>query len=454
MCRKTVFLVCVAFVLTFAGGAFAVCSESILGGNTVTVGAGETWTVNCPERFYIGSQDSGAGHLVVDGGTVNITTAERFCVEYSSDITLNEGEITVTANGEGWYFPDDSGSGTGPRIFVNGGVFTMNNSAFEADCGRDGHVYVGCGTFRCKTDLRNECGGAIHAASGYEPLVYSSEGGYHVFTGSNCMTKVGFAAAASADYETVSPAVIEVNLSGESEETVSVDYAVTGGTATGGVDYTLANGTLTFSPGEISKSINIGIVNDGLEEDDETIVLTLSNPVNVLLGDVAQHTYTIIDPSPKVEFETASGSGPEGVQIIHRPRKIVVLLNAPTPPAQTVTADYAVTGGSATRGSDYSVAEGTLSFAPGEAAKDINLTVIDDDSQEGDETVVLTLSNPTGAKLGANAQHTYTIVDDDTGEEPPSRDFNQDGVVDFGDLIILIESWLECTLQPPELCWQ
>jgi len=453
MCRKMTFVVSVVLVLGLSGGAFAMCSESIVGGSTTTVGAGETLTVNCPERFYIGDE-GGAGHLVVDGGTVNITTAERFCVEYNSDITINEGEITVTANGQGWYFPDNSGNGTGPRIFVNGGVFTMNESNYDANCDRDGHVYVSCGTFRCKTDLRSQCGGVIHAAQGYEPLVYSSEGGYHVFTGSNCMTRVGFAAAASGDYETVSPAELAVNLSGESEDVVSIDYAVTGGTATGGADYTVANGTLTFNPGEVAKSISIEIIDDGQEEDDETIVVTLSNPTNVLLGDAAEHTYTILDPSPKVEFEAVSGSGSEGVQIIHRPRKIAVLLVAPEPPAHTVTVNYAVTGGSASAGSDYSLADGTLSFAPGEAARDIDLTVIEDDSQEGDETVVLTLSGPSGAKLGTNAQYTYTIVDNDTGEEPPSRDFNQDGVVDFGDLIIMIESWLECTLQPPELCWQ
>jgi len=97
----------------------------------------------------------------------------------------------------------------------------------------------------------------------------------------------------------------------------------------------------------------------------------------------------------------------------------------------------------------------TLTFAAGEISKSIELTVIDDDAKESDETVILPLSNPSmGLKLGAKSQHTYTINDDDTGAEPPNKDLNADGAVDFKDLIILVEGWLECTLNPPELCWQ
>jgi hypothetical protein len=44
-----------------------------------------------------------------------------------------------------------------------------------------------------------------------------------------------------------------------------VDYAVSGGTATGGgVDYTLASGTLTFNPGVTTQNISVAIVNDTL----------------------------------------------------------------------------------------------------------------------------------------------------------------------------------------------
>ena len=44
---------------------------------------------------------------------------------------------------------------------------------------------------------------------------------------------------------------------------MTVDYAITGGTATGGgVDYTLASGTLTFVPGVTSQNISVTVMND------------------------------------------------------------------------------------------------------------------------------------------------------------------------------------------------
>jgi hypothetical protein len=63
---------------------------------------------------------------------------------------------------------------------------------------------------------------------------------------------------------------------------VTVDYAVTGGTATGGgVDYILASGTLIFSAGQTSKTIPITIIDDALDEANETIRFTLSIPATL-----------------------------------------------------------------------------------------------------------------------------------------------------------------------------
>src|SRR5439155_14054549 len=61
---------------------------------------------------------------------------------------------------------------------------------------------------------------------------------------------VAFSLASSSGAESLSPANLVVALSAVSGKTVTGDYAVSGGTATGGgVDYTLASGTLTFVPG-------------------------------------------------------------------------------------------------------------------------------------------------------------------------------------------------------------
>ncbi len=71
-----------------------------------------------------------------------------------------------------------------------------------------------------------------------------------------------------------------VDLSGGSAGDVAVDYQTTDGAARADSDYTTARGTLTFAPGETTQTISVPILEDSLDEQDETFTVTLSNPVN------------------------------------------------------------------------------------------------------------------------------------------------------------------------------
>ena len=64
------------------------------------------------------------------------------------------------------------------------------------------------------------------------------------------------------------------------------------------------------------------------------------------------------------------------------------------------TVGYATSDGTATAGSDYTETSGTLTFAPLETTKTLSVPVLDDAHDEGSETLTLTLSNPSGARLG------------------------------------------------------
>jgi hypothetical protein len=83
---------------------------------------------------------------------------------------------------------------------------------------------------------------------------------------------------------------------------------------------------------------------------------------------------------------------------------------------KTVTVQYASAAGSATPGSDYLETSGTLSFDPGVTEQSFAVTIVDDADGEADETVSLTLSNPTNAGLGLDSA-VLTILDNDGG--PP-----------------------------------
>ena len=80
--------------------------------------------------------------------------------------------------------------------------------------------------------------------------------------------------------------------------------------------------------------------------------------------------------------------------------------------AGTVTVGYATADGTATAGADYTAASGTLTFDPGETAKTVNVTVLDDAHDDDEETLTLTLSHATGARI-RDAEATGTTENSD-----------------------------------------
>ena len=166
---------------------------------------------------------------------------------------------------------------------------TSGNSGFSARQTED-HVHYGS-----STTSSTQSGDWVSIGSDKRTLRFGSKNGkpgdyIRVITRAANPT-VDFNTTISSGAESVSSKAITVDLSSTSTQNVTVDYAVTG-TATGsGTDYTLANGTLTISAGSSSGTITIAsIVNDSLDEPNETVIVTLSNPSNATLGSDRVHT--------------------------------------------------------------------------------------------------------------------------------------------------------------------
>lgn len=106
---------------------------------------------------------------------------------------------------------------------------------------------------------------------------------------------------------------LAVELRAPADQQMSVSYAATRGTATGGgVDYTLASDTLTFAVGESSKVITVSIVDDELPEVSETVIVRLSAPVNAAIGAKSRVTITIEDNELAFHLPLVSGHlGPQ-----------------------------------------------------------------------------------------------------------------------------------------------
>jgi cyclophilin family peptidyl-prolyl cis-trans isomerase len=86
-----------------------------------------------------------------------------------------------------------------------------------------------------------------------------------------------------------------VTLSRSDTRVITVNYTTVNGTATAGSDYTTTTGTLTFNSGVTSQSINIPILNDSINEANESFTLTLTSPTNANLGTRTSVTTTISD---------------------------------------------------------------------------------------------------------------------------------------------------------------
>ena len=230
---------------------------------------------------------------------------------------------------------------------------------------------------------------------------------------------IEFDTTSSSGAESISSTDITVDLSAASSNNITVNYSVSGTASGSGTDYTLANGTLTINAGETSGTITIaGIIDDLLSEGNETVILTLSDPSNATLGDDSVHTYTINDNdgTPTIGFSSTSSSDLESASSISI--EIVIPFSSET----DIQVDYVVTGTATGSGTDYTLDNGTVTISAGATSAVITINnIVDDSLDETNETIVITLLNPTNADLGADIVHTLTINDDDS---PPVIDFN------------------------------
>jgi hypothetical protein len=219
---------------------------------------------------------------------------------------------------------------------------------------------------------------------------------------------IGFSSSSSTVAEGAGTVNIPVTLSSIAAGSSTVDYAVTGGTAQGGADFTLVAGTLNLAAGATTANIPLVILQDNIHEATETVAITLSNPSGPALGSITVYTLSITDddPVPTVAFSSATSSALEGDGDV----QLDATLSNPT--AFQVDVNFAVTGGTASL-ADYTLASGTLSFAPLDTTQSITLGITNDDVAEADETVAVTISSPSQATLGTTTVHTHTILNDD-----------------------------------------
>ncbi len=139
-----------------------------------------------------------------------------------------------------------------------------------------------------------------------------------------------------------STATFTVRLSAASGQTVTVNYATADGTATAGSDYVATNGTLTFNPGDTTKSIAVTINGDTSVEPDETFIVNLSSvsATATISDSQGQGTIKNDDVAPSADLSisktTPSVVVVPGNNITYT---ITATNNGPTSAANTAVAD-------------------------------------------------------------------------------------------------------------------
>ena len=195
---------------------------------------------------------------------------------------------------------------------------------------------------------------------------------------------------------------------------VTVNYAtVIGGSAVAPGDYTTKSGTLNFAANSASQTFTVSIINDTLDEPDETIQLQLSNPTGhgaeLGLQSTATLTITDNDMGGVMGFSLASYTANEGTSV-------TVTVSRTGGTASAVTVNYATAPGTATFPADYGVptGTGTLTFNANELSKTFSVPLLAENPilVEGPEAFQVVLSNPTGgATVGPLGTATININD-------------------------------------------
>lgn len=261
--------------------------------------------------------------------------------------------------------------------------------------------------------------------------------------------KVNFSksAYAVAENDPAGAAVITVFRKGNAKrvnQTVTVRYATSNGTAKAGTDYTATSGNLTFAPGETSKTFNVPVTNNSVIDGARTVNLKLSGPTasggRAVLGFPAAATLVIADddangtPGNGPTFQLAIASDVVSEAAGSQPMFIVRSGDL----TATASVNYSTADGAALAGTDYTATSGTANFTAGNDAdailQEIDVPILHNPATSpATRDFAFNLSVPSGTtgQLGNPSSETVTIVNSDGAPtfqfSAPSYSVTEDG---------------------------
>ena len=210
--------------------------------------------------------------------------------------------------------------------------------------------------------------------------------------------------------------IITIKLSADPERTVTIPISKANQGGATDADYTgvFADTSVTFNSGETVKFIPFTAINDGEDDDGESVLLGFGTlPTGVSAETPSAATVNIIDVDVRavmVRYEQGSYTVGEGSSEV-----IKVILSADPERRVTISIRMLDLGGATT--DDYSVVPTSLTFNSGETEKSITFAATEDSVNDDGESVRLGFGTlPTGVSRGTHRGATVNITDNDTGQ--------------------------------------
>jgi probable HAF family extracellular repeat protein len=211
-------------------------------------------------------------------------------------------------------------------------------------------------------------------------------------------------------------ATFTVTLSKPSSQTVTVSYATAAdASALAGDDYRAVAGTLTFAPGETVKTVTVLVSGDRRAELNEMFLIDLTGATGAIIAD-GGGLGTILDDEPSIGTGHVSRlEGNSGTTVFRFAVTLSVAYD------EAVTIGFSTVDETANAGGDYAARSGTLTFAPGETVKYIDVIVYGDTTREADETFYVQIYGVSSNARFTNQWGLGSIVNDDGSTGPGSK---------------------------------
>ncbi len=265
-----------------------------------------------------------------------------------------------------------------------------------------GGVTLGTPSIATLTIIDDEAASSSSSSSSSSSLPVSSSTNAFVFS-----------AYAYEAAENGGSVTITVNRLGSTSGGVSVNYAVSDGTAKAGTDYAAASGTLNFLSGETSKTFTVTLTDENSVDGNKIANLTLSAPTGgVPLGTPSTAPLTIADNEVATFGAGSYKFTQTSFEVSEDDGNAVVIIQRVGGTVGSSDVQYATSNGTAAWGTDYTTTSGTLTFLPGESKKAFKVPLLTDTAPDPEETVNLSISNPTGgATIGTPSSAVITIFE-------------------------------------------